>query len=167
MSCNAHASLHDRMMMLTNGSLIRCLGRQHYPKKVATSMGCFLQPLQFPTYFRKQARQRMRKERGSKSHMDTKDFIGLTLLGGGTLACIVLASVSSRAREAMFFLLVVGALCFFRRVAWDNIIACVLCVYGLGLYHYYVVRSGPTSYAVVCLPAVTLIFWVYINSACA
>lgn len=57
-------------------------------------------------------------------------------------------------------LICVGAMCLKRQIHWENIMACVLSVYGLGLYHYYVVRSAPTSYAVVCIPAVFILgFW--------
>lgn len=50
--------------------------------------------------------------------------------------------------------------CFLRKTAWEHVFICVLCVYGLGLYHYYVVRSAPTSYAAVCLPLVAIVIYV-------
>jgi hypothetical protein len=53
-------------------------------------------------------------------------------------------------------LLYVTTSCVLRRMAWENIFIAVLCVYGLSLYHYYIVRSGPTSYATVCLPLVAI-----------
>jgi hypothetical protein len=56
-------------------------------------------------------------------------------------------------------LLVVATSYFLKQTGRLHAIACVLCIYGLGLYHYYVVRSGPTSYAVVCLPLIVLVVW--------
>ena len=37
--------------------------------------------------------------------------------------------------------------------------AAVLCVYGMGLYHYYVCRSSATSYYTVCIPFVFVLCW--------
>ncbi len=100
---------------------------------------------------------------------NTFEFAGLFLQGWGALP--VTTSLEQHRYVAfgmgllipvfyVWTMLCVGTLCFLRRLAWENILACVLCVYGLGLYHYYVVRSAPTSYAVVCLPAVALVFWI-------
>ncbi len=42
----------------------------------------------------------------------------------------------------------------------DHLFVVVLCLYGLGLYHYFIHRSGVTSYYAVCVPLVLLVcFW--------
>ncbi|MBI4309927.1 MAG: hypothetical protein HY591_06310 [Candidatus Omnitrophica bacterium] len=57
-------------------------------------------------------------------------------------------------------LLTVGSLLAFKKIHRRHILVCVLCVYGLGLYHYYVARSAVTSYYVVSVPyAMVLCFW--------
>ena len=53
-----------------------------------------------------------------------------------------------------------GTLCFFRKSDWPHIVIAVICVYGLGLYHYFIHRSGVSSYYAVCVPLVMVIcFW--------
>ena len=99
---------------------------------------------------------------------NTFEFASLFLLGFGALP--VVASLNEHHYLAfifgfafpvlyVFILLSTATLCFLRKIAWENIFVCVLCVYGLGLYHYYVVRSAPTSYAVVGLPLVAVGVW--------
>ena len=49
---------------------------------------------------------------------------------------------------------------FRSKIRFEHIFAAVLCVYGLGLYHYFIHRSGVTSYYAVCVPLVLVIcFW--------
>lgn len=57
-------------------------------------------------------------------------------------------------------LIIAAALCFLRRGMRENLFVLVVCVYGLGLYHYFIYRSAVTSYYVVCLPFVFIVcFW--------
>lgn len=56
-------------------------------------------------------------------------------------------------------LLAVVSLCFLKKIDRKHILAAVLCVYGLGLYHYYIVRSGNTSYDTGIVPFVFLLCW--------
>jgi hypothetical protein len=57
-------------------------------------------------------------------------------------------------------ILVLGFLCFQRRIHSRHVLVIVLCVYGLGLYHYYVARTAVTSYYVSGLPFIFVIcFW--------
>jgi hypothetical protein len=51
------------------------------------------------------------------------------------------------------------SLCFMKKIHRSHIMAAVLCVYGLGLYHYYVCRSANTSYYTVCIPFVFVLSW--------
>ncbi len=51
-------------------------------------------------------------------------------------------------------LIVTVALIWFKKLSEEHILVAVLCIYGLGLYHYYVLRSAGTSYDVVVWPAV-------------
>jgi hypothetical protein len=54
----------------------------------------------------------------------------------------------------------VGALCFLRQIERKNLFVLILCVYGLGLYQYFINRSAVSSYYVVCIPFVCIIcFW--------
>ena len=54
----------------------------------------------------------------------------------------------------------VGALCFLRQIDRKNIFAVILCVYGLGLYHYFINRSAVSSYYVVGVPFVAVVcYW--------
>ena len=54
-------------------------------------------------------------------------------------------------------LITAGSLLILRRVKWENILLVVMCVYGLGLYHYFIHRSGVTSHYAVAMPLVLLI----------
>jgi len=57
-------------------------------------------------------------------------------------------------------ILVLGLLCFWRRIHSRHVLVMVLCVYGLGLYHYYVARTAVTSYYVSGLPFIFVsCFW--------
>ena len=57
-------------------------------------------------------------------------------------------------------LLTVGGLVFFRKIERQHVFVVVLCVYGLGLYHYYIARSAVTSYYAVAIPYVFLLaYW--------
>lgn len=57
-------------------------------------------------------------------------------------------------------LLIVGSLWFLGRVGRRHVFVLAVCIFGLGQYHYYVVRSAPTSYYAVGLPyAVVLGYW--------
>ncbi|MDO8675637.1 MAG: hypothetical protein Q7K71_05955 [Candidatus Omnitrophota bacterium] len=61
----------------------------------------------------------------------------------------------------VFTLIYAGALCLLRKTDFRHIFAVVLSVYGLGLYHYFIHRSGVTSYYAVCVPLVMVIcFWI-------
>ncbi len=58
-------------------------------------------------------------------------------------------------------LLVTGTLAFFGRASKKDLFALVLCLYGLGTFHYYVARSVVTSYDTVALPFTFILgFWV-------
>ena len=58
-------------------------------------------------------------------------------------------------------MMIVGALLYLREMDEPQMFIVYLCVYGLGLYHYFIYRSGVTSYYVVCLPFVFVIcFWI-------
>jgi hypothetical protein len=58
-------------------------------------------------------------------------------------------------------IMIVGALLYLSQIETPQMFVVYLCVYGLGLYHYFVYRSGVTSYYVVCLPFVfVLCFWI-------
>jgi hypothetical protein len=60
----------------------------------------------------------------------------------------------------MLTLLTVATGAFFGRLGRSGILICTLCVYGLGLYHYYVARSAVTSYYLGAVPYVmVLAFW--------
>jgi hypothetical protein len=61
----------------------------------------------------------------------------------------------------VFTMIAAGSLIYFRKWKDENLFIIVLCVYGLGIYHYYVARSAVTSYDTVCLPFVYILcFWV-------
>lgn len=60
----------------------------------------------------------------------------------------------------VFTLIYIGALCFFKRIDIKKIFIVAICIYGLGLYHYYIHRSGVTSYYAVSIPFVMVVcFW--------
>ena len=56
--------------------------------------------------------------------------------------------------------LMVGALCFLRQIDRRNFFVVVICIYGLGLYHYFINRSAVSSYYVGGIPFVAVIcYW--------
>ncbi len=57
-------------------------------------------------------------------------------------------------------LLVVGGQLYFKKADRRNVFVVVLCVYALGLYHYYIARSSVTSYYAVAIPYVFILaYW--------
>lgn len=59
-------------------------------------------------------------------------------------------------------LLVVAGQLYFKKTERQNIFVVVLCVYALGLYHYYVARSAVTSYYAVAIPYVFILaYWTH------
>ncbi len=61
----------------------------------------------------------------------------------------------------IFTMLLVGILCYLQKIDRRHIFVVVLCVYGLGLYHYFVARSVLTSYYVSGLPFFLVLgFWI-------
>jgi len=57
--------------------------------------------------------------------------------------------------------LVISGLLFYRQAHQEDLLAAVLAIYGMAIYHYYIGRSAPTSYYVVCVPYVFILgFWV-------
>lgn len=104
---------------------------------------------------------------------NTFEFAGLFISGFGALPMTF--SLDAHQYIAFAFSLVVPILyvlaliffataCLLKKLDWEHIFICVLSVYGLGLYHYYVVRSAPTSYAAVCLPLVAIATFVIAQS---
>jgi hypothetical protein len=55
--------------------------------------------------------------------------------------------------------LTVVSLIILKKIDRQHILAALLCVYGLGLYHYHVLRSGNTSFYAVCIPFVFVLCW--------
>ena len=51
------------------------------------------------------------------------------------------------------------SLCFLKKIQRQHIIVAVICVYGMGLYHYYVCRSADFAYYTVCIPFVFVLCW--------
>jgi|CXWL01.1.fsa_nt_gi hypothetical protein len=100
---------------------------------------------------------------------NTFEFSGLFLQGWGALP------VMDGLKDRQFFAFImgfvipvvyaataifVGALCFLRQIDRKNILAVIFCIYGLGLYHYFVNRSAVSSYYVVGIPFVAIIcYW--------
>lgn len=97
------------------------------------------------------------------------EFIGLFLNGWGALP--VYDGLKERQFFAFFMgfiipvvyvgtLIFMGTLCFLKKIERRNLFVPILCVYGLGLYHYFINRSAVSSYYVVCIPFVAVIcFW--------
>lgn len=57
--------------------------------------------------------------------------------------------------------LVTAALVYAGQTQRDDLMAAILSLYGLAIYHYYIGRSAPTSYYVVCIPYVFILgFWI-------
>ena len=59
----------------------------------------------------------------------------------------------------VFTILFAGAMCYFKRLSRRNIFIIVVCVYGLGVNHYYVARAVLTSYYVTALPFAIVCGW--------
>ncbi len=60
----------------------------------------------------------------------------------------------------VFTLLVVGGMIYFRKLDKQHLVVVIICIYGLGLYHYYIARSAVTSYYAVALPYVFILaYW--------
>lgn len=54
-----------------------------------------------------------------------------------------------------------GSLCFLGKIRRQYLFVVILCIYGLGIYHYYVARSAVTSYYAVGVPYVAIaFFWI-------
>ena len=100
---------------------------------------------------------------------NTLEFINLFLHGWGALP--VYFGLHDRHFFAFFMgfiiaviyvwtMIVVAGLCYLKKIEWRNAFVVVLCVYGLGLYHYFIYRSAVTSYYTVGVPFVlVLCFW--------
>ncbi len=57
--------------------------------------------------------------------------------------------------------LVTAGLLYWGKAHRDDLMAAILSLYGMAMYHYYLGRSAPTSYYVVCIPYVFILcFWV-------
>ena len=59
----------------------------------------------------------------------------------------------------VFTMIYVAALCYFKKLSKRNIFIIVVCVYGLGVNHYYIARAVLTSYYVTALPFVFVCGW--------
>jgi hypothetical protein len=56
--------------------------------------------------------------------------------------------------------MITGAFLYLRQTDTSPMFIIYLCVYGLGMYHYFIYRSAVTSYYVVCIPFIfVLCFW--------
>ncbi len=100
----------------------------------------------------------------------SQEFVELFLHGWGA------TPMYEGLKEKYFFAMVMGflipagyvvtllwasAMAFYRRSEHQFLFVAMLCLYGLGLYHYYIHRSGFNSYYVVAVPWVmVLAFWV-------
>ena len=98
------------------------------------------------------------------------EHVSLFVQGWGALP------ITDGLKDKQFFAFVVGfiipvvyvttliyqsTLVILRKIDFENIFSAMLCVYGLGLYHYFIHRSGVTSYYAVCIPLVLVIcFWI-------
>jgi hypothetical protein len=57
--------------------------------------------------------------------------------------------------------LVTAGLVYWGKTQRDDLMAAILSLYGMAIYHYYIGRSAPTSYYVVCIPYVFILgFWI-------
>jgi hypothetical protein len=54
----------------------------------------------------------------------------------------------------VFSIIYIGAMCYFKKLSRRHIFVIVICVYGLGINHYYIARAILTSYYVTALPFV-------------
>ncbi len=61
-------------------------------------------------------------------------------------------------------LLVTVSLCYLKKIDRQNIMAAVVAVYGMGLFHYYVCRAADTSYYTVGLPFAFLLGWLCVKA---
>lgn len=76
-----------------------------------------------------------------------------------------LANLMSYAMPLVYVLtlIVVGSLLYLKKIRDENLFVLILCIYGLGTFHYYVARSAVTSYYAVCIPYVFILcFWLSI-----
>ncbi len=100
---------------------------------------------------------------------NTREFViyflsgfGVTPMYGSLQDRQFLASLMGFVMPSVYVLtlLIVGTLLFLQTIHRRHILVCVLCVYGLAIYHYYVARSAVTSYYVTAMPyAMILSFW--------
>ncbi len=59
----------------------------------------------------------------------------------------------------VFTMIFAGGMCYFKKFSRQNILIIVVCVYGLGVNHYYVVRALLTCYYVTALPFIFVCGW--------
>lgn len=59
----------------------------------------------------------------------------------------------------VFTMIYAGGMCYFKKFSRRNIFIIVVCVYGLGVNHYYIARAVLTSYYVTALPFVFVCGW--------
>ena len=58
-------------------------------------------------------------------------------------------------------IMIIGAFVYLEQIETSQMFIIYVCVYGMGIYHYFVYRSAVTSYYVVCIPFVLVIcFWI-------
>jgi len=63
----------------------------------------------------------------------------------------------------LFTVIFVGVMCWREKWGAENLLAGVIAIYGLGIFHYYIARSSPDSIPVVCIPCLLLFcFWLNI-----
>jgi len=114
------------------------------------------------------------------AHLWSKDFwanmteqIQLFLIGHGDLPIYKSLVEGNYLESLMGFIMplvyggvfiTVVSLCFLKKIDRRNIIVAVICVYGMGLYHYYVCRSAGTSYYSVGIPFVFVLCWLCLQA---
>ncbi len=107
--------------------------------------------------------------------INTGEFAGLFLKGWGSLP------MYDGLKERQFFayimgfiipavyavtMVFIGTLCFLKQIERKNLFAIVVCVYGLGLYHYFIGRSAVSSYYVVGIPFIAVLcYWLRMISS--
>jgi hypothetical protein len=105
--------------------------------------------------------------KGFWAHMSER--VGLFMIGHGNLPMYKSLLEGDYTSSLMGFvvplvycgtLLTIFSLCFLKKINRQHIMVAVLCVYGLGLYHYYVPRSANTVYYTVCIPFVFVLCWI-------
>ncbi|HPD84374.1 MAG TPA: hypothetical protein PK790_02740 [Candidatus Omnitrophota bacterium] len=81
-------------------------------------------------------------------YLKQKDFVGIFL----ALAMFL---------EYLLTIAVVGKLCFARKIAWENILAVLLSIYGLCLFNYFICRPGAAYYRAVSFPFIVVTcYWI-------